>query len=67
MFGSTETKDMLRYMKYADNILLKEGMLGKLDIEKERYLLVSEIDDEFEKFLEAITPQLIQIIKELGK
>ncbi|GEM_PF-527509 len=96
-----KTKDMLRYMKYADNISLKKEALGKLDIEKERYLLVSAtrtalrsgawtkrarfvllpagpamqqnrssargVDDDFRKFSEGITPQLIRMIRELEK
>ena len=62
-----KTRDMLRYMKYADNMLLKGGALSKLDIGKERYLLVGKTGDDFRKFSEAITPRLIRMIRELGK
>ncbi|MFA6907529.1 MAG: nucleotidyl transferase AbiEii/AbiGii toxin family protein [Candidatus Micrarchaeia archaeon] len=62
-----KTRDMLRYMKYADNMLLKGEALGKFDIEKERYLLVGKMGDDFRKFSEEMTPRLIRMIHELGK
>jgi predicted nucleotidyltransferase component of viral defense system len=62
-----KTEYMLGYVKYASSLKLKKEALGKLDIEKERYLLVSGVDVDFTKFAEGITPQLIRMIGELEK
>lgn len=62
-----KTRHMLRYVKYSDSMALKREALGKFDIEKERYLLVSEMSGDFTEFSEAITLQLMKIIEEMGK
>lgn len=62
-----KTKAMLKYMKYAKNIAARGDIVGKLDMEKERYLLVEAVGDDFQKFLEAACIELAEIARELKK
>ena len=57
-------KAMLRYMKYSKNIMAKE-LGGKSDIEKERYLLIDNLGDDFWKFSESVQDELKEIAKEV--
>ena len=56
---------MLKYEKYSKNILTKEDAIGAADIEKERYLLVTDIGEDFWGFSESASNELKEIRQEL--
>lgn len=60
-----KTKTMLRYTKYTKNITAREKIIGKFDMEKERYLLVETVGNDFQKFSEAACIELAKIAREI--
>lgn len=58
-------KSMLRYLKYAKNISAKERIGEHFDIEKERYLLASDIGEDFWRFSESAFGELREIAREV--
>ena len=60
-----KARAMLKYAKYSKNILTKAEVIGAADIDKERYLLVTDIGEDFWKFSESASSELKGIINEL--
>lgn len=58
---------MLKYEKYSENMLAKVDVIGVVDIEKERYLLVTDIGEDFWSFSETASNELKEILTELIK
>ena len=56
---------MLKYEKYSKNMLAKTEVIGAVDIEKERYLLVTDIGEGFWRFSESASNELKEIRQEL--
>jgi predicted nucleotidyltransferase component of viral defense system len=57
-------KAMMGYLKYSKNIMSKK-LEGRLNIEKERYLLIDNLGDDFWKFSESIQDELKEIAKQV--
>ena len=62
-----KTNAMLKFVKYTKNMASREEFFGKFDIERERYLLLSELDDDFGKFYESASVELAKIARELNE
>jgi len=60
-----KVRAMLKYAKYSKNILTKAEVIGAADIDKERYLLVTDIREDFRSFSDTASGELKEIIKEL--
>lgn len=58
---------MLKYEKYSENMLAKADVIGAVDVEKERYLLVTDIGADFWSFSETASNELKEILQELIK
>jgi len=56
---------MMKYMKYSKNMLAKTDMIRAVDIEKERYLLVTDIGEDFWSFSDTASSELKEIRQEL--
>ena len=56
---------MLKYARYSKNMLAKAEVIGAVDVEKERYLLATDIGEDFWRFSESASKELKEIRQEL--
>ncbi len=62
-----KTNAMLKFVKYTKNMAAREEFFGNFDIGRERYLLLSELGEDFRKFYERASLELAEIARELKK
>ena len=61
-----KTRAVLKYEKYSENMLAKADAIGTVDVEKERYLLVTDIGADFWSFSEKASNELKGMLQELA-